>query len=234
MSNNTSQQQKKENSQRMKKLKVQLDTSLFVVPTSQGAYYATATHTVEAQRSFLLQLIINNHRRRISQDLIKEWASDNQQDKNPLSSGLKIFFRLQQLGYIEGEKKQPNQIPQGPLDDILPSIIGSLSANKKAILADNNGLYLASSGYPHEVAEELAAMSVDLYSLYSRHQKLLVNNLNIETGALAMIAPDGYSQLGFWPIHIGSTVFVLILGGVPQLQHKMFTVLVKLLATKYL
>ncbi|MFK5895133.1 MAG: roadblock/LC7 domain-containing protein [Pseudomonadota bacterium] len=210
------------------KVSVQLNTQLYAVPTPAGAVYATANGSSSKQRDFLYQLIIHNHEQKINAALLKKWGGSEN-----IQTTVKIFYRLQQLNYITGSTEKPASIPSGQLDDILTKIISPLSNNNKAVLSDSNGLYIASSGYPHEVAEELAAMSVDLYLLYSRHQKLLVNNLNIATEAIAMIAPDGYSQLGFWPLHIGSNVFFLILGGVPQLQHKAFTVLVKLLASKY-
>ncbi len=211
------------------KVSAQLDTQLFAIPTPAGAFFATANSVPSSQKDFLYQLIINNHNHTISQDSILQWGGENE-----LKSSIQIFYRLQQLGYIQGNPNQPESIPSGKLDEILANIIAPLSSNNKAILADSNGLYIATSGYPHEVAEELAAMSIDLNSLYQRHEKLLVNNLNIATGALAMVAPNGYSQLGFWPIHIGENLFFLILGGVPQLQHDSFTILVKLLATKYM
>ncbi|MFK5985269.1 MAG: hypothetical protein QM479_07565 [Pseudomonadota bacterium] len=210
------------------KVSVQLNTQLYAAPTSAGVAYATASASSSKQRDFLYQLIIHSHEQKITASLLKKWASEQS-----IQAAVKIFYRLQQLDYITGTTEQPEAISTGPLDNIVSHLIAALSNNNKAVLSDSNGLYIASSSYPHEVAEELAAMSVDLYGLYNRHQKLLVNNLNIATQAIAMVAPDGYSQLGFWPLHLGESVFFLILGGMPRLQHKNFSELVKLLATKY-
>lgn len=210
------------------KLSIQLNTKLYAVPTPAGAFYATASETSSKQRDFLYQLIVHNHEQKISGALLKEWGG-----KENIKSTVKIFYRLQQLGYITGTSEQPSSIPDGTLSDILTEMVAPLSINNKVVLSDSNGLYMVSSGYPHEVAEQLAALSVDLYGLYERHQKLLLNNLNIVTKGMAMVAPDGYSQLGVWPIHIGHNIFFLILGGAPQMQDYAFTDLVKFLATKY-
>jgi hypothetical protein len=111
--------------------------------------------------------------------------------------------------------------------------LGRFSLTGKAILIGEGGFQIACAGYPHEAAEELAAMAVDLGGVYRRHEKLLKGNLKQSSEALALVAPDGRSALGFWPIYIGDQTFYICVEGPPQLNQKALFSLVQLLATRY-
>lgn len=50
----------------------------------------------------------------------------------------------------------PLQAPAGALEDVLPGLLAAISESGKVLLADDQGFYLACSGFPHEVAEELS------------------------------------------------------------------------------
>lgn len=128
---------------------------------------------------------------------------------------------------------QPKTVSKAPLEDLLPNVLPSLSSEKKVLLADGQGFYITSAGFPHETAEELSAVSADLSSLFERHSGLLQGNLNFSTGNWSLVDAGGFSQVGFWPLHIGKETFFLILQGMPRFDLSNFTELVWTLCTRY-
>jgi hypothetical protein len=89
---------------------------------------------------------------------------------------------MQGLGWIEG-CESPRSAPAAALEDLLPDLLLPLSGSGKALLADSQGFYLDSDGFPHEAAEELSALSADLATLHERRHSLLRNNMSLETSA---------------------------------------------------
>jgi hypothetical protein len=144
-----------------------------------------------------------------------------------------LVRRLQELGWLSGQETS-QKAPDGPLEDLLPDILEQVSVEGKALLADDQGFYLGSSGLAHETAEALSALSANLGSLYERHQRLLVNNLGLQDQAWTISNAAGNSQLGFWPLYIGPLRFVLVIQGRPTLNQPAFRDLVWILAIRYL
>lgn len=210
------------------KAKVRLNTDLYAYLTPAGAFYLVANKKMTTQKKFLLNILVHGHKYKMSQQSLQEWGGNT-----PLKDTIKTFYRFQQLGYVQGVNQPPKFITEGRLDDLLAQYMVKLSSTKQAVLADANGLYISSVGYPHEVSEELAAMSVDLMTLHERHQQLINNNLKIATESFALVDAQGRSQLKFIPLHVGEHCFALVLAGVPQLQTEFFTQLIQLLAIKY-
>ncbi|MFA5732666.1 MAG: roadblock/LC7 domain-containing protein, partial [Acidithiobacillus sp.] len=67
----------------------------------------------------------------------------------------------------------------------------------------------------------------------SRHDRLLKNNLRVNTETWGLIDPAGRSELGFWPLFIGQQHFMLVISGTPRLQDQSFVTLVQDLDTRY-
>lgn len=215
------------------KLKVRLKTHLYASLSAAGVFYLIANKPAQSDKyneakTLLLNILLKGHQEPVSQQLIKQWG-----ENLPLKESIKFFYRFQQLDYIRG-LGAPQELPiRGPMEEIIPSYLAKLCSSGQGVLADHQGLYISSAGYPHEVAEELAAMSVDLMALQERHQRLLKNNLKMASESLAVVDGKGRSQLDFVPIYIGETRFCLVLSGVVQLESLAFINLVKLLAQKY-
>ena len=108
-----------------------------------------------------------------------------------------------------------------------------LSSQSKVLLADTQGFYVCSQGFPHETAEELSALSADIASLQERHQRLVGNNLGLETSAWGLVEASGGSRIGFWPLFIGEQRFALIISGCPQFNQPALTSLVWALSKRY-
>ena len=200
---------------------------LYAQITPAGAFYAVGGPNMDNNRQTLINVLRYGEADPLSDQHVIQWTG-----ADSLEDGLKILFRLQRLGLIHGAEA-PLPARKERLEDILPTLIGPLSDKGRAILADDNGFYLAASGYPHESAEELAALAGDLLSLHKRHGRLLKNNLNLASEAWGLVDPSGRCDLGFWPLHLGKQKFVLIIGDTPRLQNQEFVILVQALINRY-
>ncbi|HHO59219.1 MAG TPA: hypothetical protein ENJ64_03175 [Thiotrichales bacterium] len=159
-------------------------------------------------------------------DLPGETQADSQADAQ---QALTHMIRLKWLQSFE----EPAHAPDGTIEERLPELLQQLSSDGRALLADDQGFYLACAGFTHEAAEELSALSGDLASLSARHEGILHGNLKMNSSAFAVVDAGGYSQLGFWPLFIGETAFVLVVSGVPRFDQAAFVDLVWYLHKRY-
>jgi hypothetical protein len=203
-----------------------LNTKHFLEPTSAGAYYAVSSNGQEPARNLLLNILREPSLPILDATRLSMW-SDLQNNES-----IELLHRLEELGWLSG-RENTLEAPSGPLEEVLPDMLEQISAEGKALLADDQGFYLSSSGIAHETAEMLSAVSASLSSIYERHQRLLVNNLGLRDQAWALSNAAGNSQLGFWPLHIGSQRFVLVIQGRPTFNQPAFRNLVWVLAIRY-
>ncbi len=206
---------------------VATSTDLYGEITPAGAFYATSSPDLESNRVVLLHVLREGHQTPFSKEVACRWAeTDNLED------ALRSIFRLQRLGLLRGTGEARSQSKQR-LEEALPPLLARLSDQQKTLLADENGFYLAAAGFAHEAAEELAGLSADLLSLQSRHNRLLKNNLRVNTESWGLLDPSGRSELGFWPLFIGQQRFMLVVSGTPRLQDQSFVTLVQELDKRY-
>ncbi len=205
----------------------QIVDNRFITPTPAGAYYAVSSQTDDVARKLLFHLLIQRNTQPFALDKLRSWGFDESGD-----DVLDLIYRMQNLGWIQGSVVS-RDAPSGTLEEEVPQLLEALTINGKALLADSEGFYLATHGFPHEAAEEVSALSADLAKLHERHNGLLKNNLSITMSAWGLVDAAGNSQLGFWPIYIGSSRFVLVLSGLPNLNQSSFVDLVWLLGRRY-
>ena len=198
----------------------------YVLPTPAGAYYCIASADSEPSKLFLQQLMEYSESKLLDEQLLKDYLSIDEKEQEEL------LFHIQKLKWIQSHD-QAQKITLGTIDDTFPDILKQLSSDGKALLADDQGFYLAGSGFKHEACEELSALSGDLSSLYVRHEGIINKNLNIKSSAFALIDASGYSQLGFWPIYIGGLKFMLVISGVPHFDQSAFVDLIWSLHQRY-
>ena len=204
-----------------------LAENLFIHPTPSGTYYAVSSTEVNATRKLIQSLLRLEESPLLTLEDLKTWSGMQDDEKGTI-----LLYHAQSLGWIQGFD-DPKRCNQEPLETQLPILLKSLSVNGKVLLADQQGFYLASNGFPHEVAEELSALSADLASLHTRRSGLLINNLGLATSAWGIIDAAGNSKIGFWPIFIGAQRFVLVISGLPQFNHPDFVNLVWVLSRRY-
>jgi len=190
----------------------------YILPSPAGAFYSIACKEDEPAKRFLQNLMMDD------ETVVFDETKIDQNDQ--------LLQHIQKLKLLQGFEK-PVQIVKGTIEDTLPDILQKLSSESKALLADDQGLYLASTGFTHEASEELSALSGDLSSLYARHQGITRGNLNIKSSAFSLVDAAGYSQLGFWPLYIGNMTFVLVIPGTPRFDQSAFVDLVWMLHKRY-
>lgn len=207
-------------------MKLSLNTDTFVEPTPAGAFYAVSADNKEPARGLLLGILSERSLPVLDSARLTLWSGLQKKES------IELVHRLQELGWLSGQKSALSA-PDAPLEEVLPAMLEQVSIEGKALLADDQGFYLSSSGIPHETAEALSAVSANLGSIYERHQRLLVNNLGLRDQAWTLSNAAGNSQLGFWPLYIGSQRFVLVIQGRPTFNQPAFRDLVWVLAIRY-
>lgn len=202
-----------------------LESKLLLAPTPAGAYYAVQSPEKDAVSLYLLQLLAQKQTPLLDEAQLALLGSDQEQALNRL-------YHLAKMGYLQAVDA-PVINNNKPLQEALPLMLSALSDNQRAVLADEQGLYLSQVGFAHESAEELSALSANLHAVQSRHRKLLHNNMGVGSSAWGLIDAAGNSQLGFWPLYLQATKFTLILSGMPRFNHPSFVSLASCLALRY-
>ena len=203
------------------------DQSLYLTPTPAGAYFSVSGTEDSPARQFLQRLLAQNEGLQLSaDDLLEHMPVESEED------ALTMLTHMQKLGWVQG-LETPLDAPAGQLETILPEILSQLSVSGKALLADEQGFYISSSGFPHETAEELSGLSASLATLHERYQGVLKNNLGEGSSAWGLVDAAGNSQVGFWPLFIGDHRFALVVGGQPQMNRPALILLVWALMMRY-
>ena len=203
-----------------------LNDNLYISITPRGAYYAVQDNNEDITR----QLVLNILKLKKSPSLSVETLSNISELET--NETLELLHRMQESGLVSGQNSAESA-PEDQLENILPELLASLTDSKKALLAEHSGLYLGVSGFPHEAAEELAAISANLSEVYQRHKGLFQGNLGFKQHAWGLIDAAGNSEVGFWPIFVGDNHFTLIIHGLPQLNNPSFKRLIWLLSRRY-
>ena len=200
---------------------------LYLYPTPSGAYYAVAYPDSDKLRRFLLRLLQQEQTPPLALPQLQALMEADATQK-----ALEMLSHCQKLGWVQGVD-EPLQSPVGALEELLPGLLAAISDSGKVLLADDQGFYLACSGFPHEAAEELSALSAELATVHKRRSGLLINNMGIASHAWAIVDAFGASQIGFWPIFVGGRRFVLAIAGTPHFNRFEFVSLAWILTTRY-
>lgn len=208
--------------------KYKLVDGLYIYPTPAGAYYAVSSTEDDKPRRFLKQLLQQKQTPSLSIDnlMMLQGESDDEE------KALEMLHHCQKLGWVQG-LNAVKEFPQGALEDILPVFLNKISETGKVLLADDQGFYLALSGFAHEVAEELSALGAEISTLHMRRSGLLISNMGLGSHAWAVVNAAGKSQVGFWPVFIGKNRFVITVSGTPHFNQPEFVSLAWALSIRY-
>ena len=204
-----------------------LQSNLYPKVTPAGAYYAVSGDTPSASRTLLYGLLRAEPTEAISSEKILAWT-----DTSDINTALNLLYRLQRLEFLYGDENVGTDDIH-LTDEQLPDVLAPLSNSGKALLADEKGLYFANVGFHHEVAEELGLLASKVAKMESDHQLLIRNNLHINNSGWGVCDPSGQSELTFFPLYIGATKLILVIGGMPDLNKEAFVTLVKVLYHRY-
>jgi hypothetical protein len=200
---------------------------LYLYPTPAGAYYAVCSVETDKPRQFLKKILQQENAQELSIETLQQLMGHDDEQKC-----LELLHHCQKLGWVQG-LSSALEYPTGKLEDILPNLLSKISENGKVLLADKEGFYLVSSGFPHEVAEELSALSAEISTVHERRSGLLLNNMGLASSAWAVVDVFGNSNVGFWPLFIGNNRFVIAISGIPHFNHPEFVSLVWALTIRY-
>ncbi|OSI12007.1 peptidase M23 [Neisseria canis] len=203
-----------------------LQANLYPRITPAGAYYAVSNNTTSASRTLLHGLLKADSDELISTEKLLAWS-----DTSDINIALSLLYRLQRLEFLYGDES-PSVNNVHLSDEQLPELLGKLSNIGRALLADQNGLYFANAGFHHETAEEVGILASEVVAVGERHQLLLKNNLNIHHTAWGICDPSGQTELTFFPLYIGQSKLILVIGGVPDLNQEAFVSLIKALSNR--
>ena len=204
-----------------------LTEDLFLYPTPAGAYYAVCADADDKARQFLRALLLKPVTPALnSANLIPLMGFDD------LEKCYELLHHCQKLNWVQG-LDEPREYPADSLDAILPDLLSKMSESGKVLLADIQGFYLASHGFPHEAAVELSGLSAELTNVYERRSGLLLNNLGFVSQAWGILDVFGNSQIGFWPLFVGKNRFVIVICGVPHFNQPEFVKLIWALSKRY-
>ncbi|WP_373741179.1 peptidase M23 [Neisseria sp.] len=204
-----------------------LQSNLYPKVTPAGAYYAVSSDASSASRVLLYGLLKAAPSETISSEKLLAWA-----DTSDINSALNLLYRLQRLEFLYGDEQVSTE-DTNLSDEQLPDLLAQLSNVGKALLADENGLYFANAGFHHEAAEELGLLASEIAGVEAKHQLLIKNNLHIHHSAWGICDPSGQSELTFFPLYVGTTKLILVIGGMPDLNKEAFVTLVKALYNRY-
>lgn len=200
---------------------------LYLYPTPAGAYYAVSSLETDKSRQFLRRLLQQPETQKLSLETLQHLMGNTDEQKC-----FELLHHCQKLRWIQG-LSSPLEYPSGALEDILPGLLSKLSENGKVLLAERQGFYLATHGFPHEVAEELSALSAEIATVHDRRSGLLINNMGLKSHAWAIVDAFGNSEVGFWPLFISSNRFVIVIYGIPHFNQPEFVSLVWSLSIRY-
>ena len=204
-----------------------LTEGLYLYPTPAGAYYATSSTETDRPRQFLKNILLQQQTPSLNIKVLQDLMGHEDEQKC-----LELLYHCQKLGWVQGVNPA-RDYPVGALEDILPQLLSSIAENGKVLLADKEGFYLVSSGFPHEVAEELSALSAEILTVHDRRSGLLLNNMGLASNAWAVVDAFGNSHVGFWPLFIGKNRFVIAISGIPHFNQPDFVSLVWALSIRY-
>lgn len=204
-----------------------LTDGLFLYPTPAGAYYAVSSNDEDKPRQFLRQLLAQSVTPALNLENLGHLAGVEDPQKY-----CELLHHCQKLNWVQG-LNEPEEYPSDLLENILPGLLGKMSESGKVLLADMQGFYLASHGFPHEVAEELSGLSAELTTIHERRSGLLMNNLGVASNAWGVIDVFGNTQIGFWPLFIGKNRFVIVISGIPHFNQPEFVKLIWALSIRY-
>ncbi len=204
-----------------------LTEGLYLYLTPAGAYYAVSSMDKDKPRQFLKNILLQQQTPSLNLETLHSLTENDDEQKC-----LELLHHCQKLGWVQGIESV-KQYPAGALEDILPDLLGGISENGKVLLADKEGIYLVSIGFPHEVAEELSALSAEIATVHDRRSGLLRNNMGLGSNAWAVVDVFGNSHVGFWPLFIGQNRFVIAISGIPHFNQPDFVSLVWTLSIRY-
>ena len=194
--------------------------------TYSGLVFAISSSDYVSQRLQLLKLLSSSGCGPVSVDKISNCLGMADDTVEQVVENLlaKDFLQLDEMSELSG---------QNTINDLggFQLLLETLSINGKAILADAHGLLIASSGYSKSDSEYIASIATNLVAI-SEQAKLRVKNpidKNLWNTGLSW----GTFRALCVSIFIGTHQYILVVGGLPNLEGDEFLDVIGFLVRRY-
>lgn len=206
-----------------------LNSEVFISPTPQGVLQATSGRDATADTALLRGLLRSPDTPRLTHVELRSRLGPHfstESDATALVADMEDRHLLQ--GFPE-----PLRAPGESLEDLLPEFLPPLSGRRRALLADAQGFCLSSVGFDPDDAVSTAAAAARL-ALLDAHRDAAVGPASQDPpSAWAQVDATGSARTTYWPLHIGEHLFVLVVAGLPRLNHPRLVDLAWALSIRY-
>ena len=202
-----------------------LAPALYIAPTAAGALHVV-TDDANGPPEHLVRALLREpkHVRTDDADLAAlTGVADPER-------ALAVVAAAQDAGWIEG-RTEPPELPEGPLGRLLPKLLAPLSDIGQAALVDDQGFSLSSVGFSADADMELSVLAAEVQRLLQRRTTVAASTTAV-TG-WGLVDHHGAPTVAIFPLSIGTQQFVLIVGGLPRLNHPAFVLLTTALSRRY-
>ena len=190
----------------------------------RGLDYLVSSPDSCSSREFLFCLLLHAGDKPASIDQLMSWTDKSQKQM------VQMVYQLLKQGWlstIDAVEEPAASAKHVALNEHLPG----LSSSGQVVLADLQGLVIASSGFARDKIDYLAASASRLLSI---NEVARQRNMDLYNGQPWRITMHwGSIQAITQFINLGPLKFVLIIGGEPQMDKPCFLNLLGLLARRY-
>ncbi|MCW8854422.1 MAG: roadblock/LC7 domain-containing protein [Gammaproteobacteria bacterium] len=194
--------------------------------TYNGLVFAIASSDYVSQRLQLFKLLAHFGHAAATVDQISSCLGVS------VDSAGQFVENLINSGFIQLDES-PESIDQKNIDapNEFEMLLEALSINGKAILADAHGLIIAASGYSKSDSDYIAAIATNLVAISEQAKSRTKNpvdkhlwNTGLSWGAFRALCVS---------VHIGTRQYILVVGGLPNLEGDEFLDAVGFLVRRY-
>lgn len=176
-------------------------------------------------RDFLLYILRTSYSKPVDYDQLMSWQGKPESQLKQLISRM---LELNWLKQVDGRDHHYDQYSDRRLNQVL----GELSSEGEALLADDRGLLIMQSGLTLERASHLAASSARLLSVNELSRQRNMDLYNGQPWGISMHWGGFQSRVQY--LCLGSVRFVLLIVGQRKFESPAFPELLALLAGRYL
>ncbi len=179
----------------------------FLVPSTIGAYLCITGALKDDQAPAVHWLFSQQASPRFDMSLLRN-LREQAGIRNP-----KEIIRQLLVQRIVQFTSEPVHPPQEPMQDALPAMLAKLSKEERAMLADGNGLCIASIGFDHDRTEALSALASKLTAALYHADRDLFDLLDMKYGLTCLFDIASKRLFTFIPMSFGSHRLVAVTEG---------------------
>jgi hypothetical protein len=199
----------------------------YLVPTPAGARYVLNGREPDPRRLVLSALLRGGSSRPMPLAMLADISG--LPDRKALGT---ILFQLQRDNWLTGDI-EPLTVAREPLGEAVPPLLQGLSVSGQGVLADDNGLCYAYSGYARDEADRLAAFSTGLFPLWRLYQELPEFATKQDPTGWTLVTGQGETRLTICPLFVGDQVLHMTLAGTAGFDCPAYVKLAALLLRRY-